>query len=240
MSLFNSIRSVLAVVIIACITPIFSLAAVMCLLVFRTTEETVQVIPRMWARWILALSGVDVMVEGLDRLVPGRSYIFMGNHQSQYDIFCLQGGLDWDFRWLAKKELFDIPMFGTAMRKSGAIPIDRSNGRKAMQSLAEAAQRINDGCSVIIFPEGTRSFDGALQPFKVGGMVIAIKAGVEVVPMAICGSRDVLPKGHILPKPGKVTIRLGEPVAVEGFTLKQKAELAELLQQKVAVLLAAG
>ncbi len=240
MSLFQSLRSFFAVVIAVAITPLFSLQALIYLLVFRTSEQTAQVAPRTWAKWILAVSGVQVKVEGADKLIAGKPYIFMGNHQSQYDIFCLQGGFGWDFRWLAKKELFEIPIFGPALRKSGSIPVDRSSGRKAMVSLAEAAQRIHDGCSVIIFPEGTRSIDGGLQPFKVGGMVIAIKASVEVVPMAICGSRDVLPKGKIWPRPGTVTIRLGDPVNVEGYSLKQKAELASLMHDKVADLLAEG
>lgn len=240
MALFNRIRSVLAVLFAVAITPFFSLQALLYLLVFRTTEQTAQVAPRTWARWILAVSGVTVKVEGLDKLVKGHPYIFMANHQSQYDIFCLQGRFGWDFRWLAKKELFEIPIFGNALRRSGSIPVDRSSGRKAMVSLAEAAQRITDGCSVIIFPEGTRSFDGVLHPFKVGGMVIAIKAGVEVVPMAICGSRDILPKGKIWPKPGMVTIRLGDPVPAAVYTLKQKAELAAVLEEKVAALLAEG
>lgn len=190
-----------------------------------------------WAMAILWATGVTVKVEGLEKLDRDKSYIFMANHQSQYDIFCAQGYLDWDIRWLAKKELFDIPIFGAALTKGGSIPVDRSNGRKALASLAEAAKRIKNGCSVIIFPEGTRSSDGTLHPFKSGGMIIAIKAQVEVVPIAICGSRDILAKGDLLPKSGTITMRIGDPVDVCGYSLKQKGELAELLHGKVQELL---
>ncbi len=238
MAILSSLRGLFAVLIAVLITPISSLQALLYLLVFRTTEKTAQVAPRTWARIILAASGVKVRVEGMEKLDPAKSYIFAANHQSQFDIFCLQGCFNWDFRWLAKKELFQIPIFGPALRRSGNIPVDRASGRKAMQSLAEAAERIKNGCSVVIFPEGTRSTDGSLQAFKVGGMVIAIKAGVGVVPMAICGSRRVLAKGKVLPRSAEVVIRLGEPVDASAYSLKEKQKLADHLCVQVADLLA--
>lgn len=236
-SLFTFIRSLFSFIAVVVATFVFSLQALIYLLVFRTSEDTAQVGPTNWARSILWATGVKVVVEGLDKLEVGKSYIFMGNHQSQYDIFCVQAHLAWNLRWLAKKELFDIPIFGAALGKGGSIPVDRSNGRKAMKSLSEAAKRIKDGCSVIVFPEGTRSDDGRLRSFKSGGMVLAIKAQVEVVPLAICGSRDVLAKGDLLPKSGTITLRIGDPINVESYTLKQKGELAELLHGKVKALL---
>ena len=235
--MFTFIRSLFSFAAVIALTFVFSLQALLYLLVFRTSEKTAQVAPNNWARSILWASGVKVKVEGLDKLDPDKNYIFMANHQSQYDIFCAQAHLDWHLRWLAKKELFDIPIFGAALGKGGSIPVDRSNGRKALASLIEAAKRIKKGCSVIIFPEGTRSDDGALHSFKTGGMVIAIKAQVEVVPMAICGSRDILAKGDLLPKTGTITMKIGDPLNVEGYTLKQKGELAKLLHTKVEEML---
>ncbi len=235
--MFTFIHGIFALVATVVATFIFSLQALLYLLVFRTSEETAQVAPTNWARSILAASGVKVNVVGLEKLEKGKSYIFMGNHQSQFDIFCVQGHLDWNLRWLAKKELFDIPIFGAALEKGGSIPVDRSNGRKALKSLAEAAKRIQRGCSVIIFPEGTRSDDGKLQTFKSGGMVIAIKSKVEVVPLAICGSREILAKGELLPKPGTITLRIGDPINIDGYVMKQKTELAKMLQGKVQELL---
>lgn len=235
--MFTFIRSVFALVVTVIATFVFSLQALVYLLVFRTSEDTAQVAPTNWARSILFATGVKVEVVGLEKLEKGKPYIFMGNHQSQFDIFCVQGYLAWNLRWLAKKELFDIPIFGAALKKGGSIPVDRSNGRKAMASLAEAAKRIHNGCSVIIFPEGTRSADGKLQTFKSGGMVVAIKSKVEVVPIAICGSREILAKGQFLPKSGTVTLRIGDPINIEGYVMKQKTELAEMLQGKVQDLL---
>ncbi|MBU0679897.1 MAG: 1-acyl-sn-glycerol-3-phosphate acyltransferase [Proteobacteria bacterium] len=237
MAVLSYLRGLLTVVFVFIMTPLSSLQALFYLLVFRTSEKTAQAAPTTWAKMILAVSGVKVRVEGMEKLEPGKSYIFAANHQSQFDIFCLQGRFGWDFRWLAKKELFQIPIFGPALRRSGNIPVDRTSGRQAMKSLAEAAERIKGGTSVVIFPEGTRSVDGTLQTFKAGGMVIAIKAGVGVVPMAICGSRRVLPKGRLVPRSGEVVIRLGEPVDASAYTLKEKQDLADHLRAQVANLL---
>jgi 1-acyl-sn-glycerol-3-phosphate acyltransferase len=188
-------------------------------------------------RSIAWLSGVSVSIVGQELLEQGSPYIFAANHQSQFDIFVLQGYLGWDFRWLAKLELFKIPVFGQAMQLAGYIPVDRAHGRKALKSLDQAARRIADGASVVIFPEGTRSQDGQLGRFKAGAMVLAIKAGVPVVPVAIVGTHQVLPKGRLLVRPGQVEIRLGEPIPTSEYTVKQKQELADRLQGMVAELL---
>ena len=129
-----------------------SLAAILFLVVLRCPEDKSQLIPTIWSKIMLIAAGVKVRVEGLDQLDPDRAYIFAANHQSQFDIFAMQGCFKFDFRWLAKKELFDIPLFGQALRQSGAIPVDRSRGRQAVKSLNEAAKRIAVGTSVIIFP----------------------------------------------------------------------------------------
>jgi 1-acyl-sn-glycerol-3-phosphate acyltransferase len=184
------------------------------------------------------LAGVRVTVSGGEQLSQAGPYIFAANHQSQFDIFALQGYLGVDFRWLAKKELFAVPIFGAGMRAAGYIAVDRSKGRQALQSLNEAAQRIKDGTSVIIFPEGTRSPDGKLMPFKSGAMALAIKAGVPLVPVAISGTHQVLAKGRILCTPGQVCIRLGPPIDTTPFKPADKQLLATRLQEEVAGLLA--
>lgn len=214
--------------------------ALIFVLVFRLSPEKTQILPRYWGRIILAVSGVKVTVKGMENLETGRPYIFASNHQSQFDIFAMQGCFKFDFRWLAKKELFQIPLFGHAMRRAGYIPVDRSHGRKAMKSLIEAAERIASGTSVIIFPEGTRSRDGKLHDFKTGGMFLAIKSGVPVVPVAIKGTYEILPKGSLFAKPGPVRIRVGKPFDTSKHTMKQKQELAEYLHDEVAKLLEDG
>ena len=223
--------------VIPVLTFVVSFLALIGLLLLRISAEKIQILPRLWGRIIVRGSGVRVSLESVVELDRSASYIFAANHQSQFDIFTLQGYLAHDFRWLAKKELFSIPVFGTAMHHAGYISVDRSHGRKAVQSLNEAAQRIASGTSVIIFPEGTRSPDGQLQPFKSGVMVLAIRSGVPIVPVAISGSHEVLPKGALLPRPGHIHVTIGAPIATKDYTIKQKDELAGRLQQTVASLL---
>jgi len=237
MKFFYMVRSVVALILAPLLTLLVSITAIVAIAIFRVSPARVQVLPRGWARIIARICGVPVLVEGLENLDPGQPYIFAANHQSQFDIFALQGYLGHDFRWLAKQELFRIPLFGPGMRLAGYIPVDRTHGRQAMKSLEAAAKRIAAGTSVIIFPEGTRSRDGSLQPFKAGGMVLAIKAGVPLVPVAILGSHEVLPKGKLLARPGRIVIRIGAPIATRDYQLKQKNELAERLRDAVAALL---
>lgn len=237
MKIVHFFRGLLVLILTPILTFIISLLALFFVLVFRVSPERTQLLPRYWGRIILAASGVKVTVNGMENLETGRPYIFASNHQSQFDIFSMQGRFKFDFRWLAKKELFQIPLFGHAMRLAGYIPVDRSHGRKAMKSLIEAAERIASGTSVIIFPEGTRSRDGKLHVFKTGGMVLALKSGVPVVPVAIKGTYEILPKGSLLAKPGNVIIKVGKPVDTSKYTMKQKQELAEYLHNEVAKLL---
>jgi 1-acyl-sn-glycerol-3-phosphate acyltransferase len=231
-------RAAFILILVPPLTLLISLIALVFLVVFRGSAKKVQGLPRLWAKAILGLAGIEVRVEGRAKLDPEQTYIFAANHQSQLDIPVLQGFLEFDFRWLAKKELFQVLVWGAAMRRAGYIPVDRGQGRAAFKSLDEAAQRIAGGTSVVIFPEGTRSPDGRLKPFKAGAMVLAIKAGVKVVPLGISGTYEVLPKGKLLAqKRGLVVLRIGEPIETDGYTVKQKQELAERLQGEVQGLL---
>jgi 1-acyl-sn-glycerol-3-phosphate acyltransferase len=237
MKIIHFLRGLFVLVLTPILTFFTSLLALIFLIVFRVSPEKTQILPRYWGRIILAASGVKVKLEGMDNLSIGTSYIFASNHQSQFDIFSMQGYFEFDFRWLAKKELFQIPLFGQAMRLAGYIPVDRSHGRQAMKSLIEAAERIAAGTSVIIFPEGTRSRDGKLHEFKTGGLVLAIKSGVPLVPVAIKGTYEILPKGCLFAKPGNVIIRVGKPIETSNYTVKQKQELAQVLHDEVKELL---
>jgi len=232
-------RSCLVLALAPTLTLAISALAIV-LSLFGVNEYALQRFPRAWARIILAAAGVRVTVRGGRSLVAGRPYIFAANHTSQFDIFVLQGYLGHDFRWMAKKELFEIPVFGRGMRRAGYIPVDRSRGREALKSLREAARRIANGTSVIIFPEGTRSPDGKLKPFKTGAMVLAIKSGVPVVPVAIRGAHEVLPKGRLLCRPGHIAVTLGDPIDISAYKTGQKQELARRLHDEVAALLEAG
>ena len=237
MKLFQVARSVIGLVMAPLLTFVASVIAIIYGGVLRAPAEKLQWVPRIiWARFLCWIIGVTVEVRGLEKIDLSRPYIFAANHQSQFDIFALQGYSGFDFRWMAKKELFRIPLFGWGMKLAGYIPVDRSGGKKALKSLDEAAQRIAGGTSVIIFPEGTRSRDGEIHPFKAGGMVLAIKSKVPLVPVAIHGTYEVLPKGKLLAKPGNVIIIIGDPIETAGYTKKQKQELAERLHDAVLAL----
>ncbi len=163
---------------------------------------------RLWGKVGLLLAGARLRVTGREHLRAGQPVIYMPNHSSNFDILALFAGLPGQFRWLAKEELFRIPLFGLAMRRAGYIPLDRSDRRKALRGMTEAARRIRDGASVVIFPEGTRSGDGTLQPFKKGGFVLARKAEVPVQPVAISGSFAVMPKTSRWIRGGLIEVRI--------------------------------
>ncbi|NPB09444.1 MAG: 1-acyl-sn-glycerol-3-phosphate acyltransferase [Thermodesulfobacteria bacterium] len=193
-----------------------------------------------WLRGILWVSGVKLEVRGLEHLRRGESYIFAANHRSQFDIPVLAVALPYQIRWLAKESLFRIPLFGWALKAIGYIPVDRRNPRKGLKSLEAAALKVREGFSVVIFPEGTRSPDGRLLPFKTGGFVLAIKSGHPVVPVAICGTERIMPKGKLYVRPGLVRVKILQPIETRGLSLREKTELATLVRMKIEEALRSG
>ena len=190
-------------------------------------------IARLWGRSILAASRIKVTVTGMSNIDPASPYIYMPNHQSNFDIPVLLGHLRVQFRWLAKVELFKIPIFGRAMRKAGYISIDRNNRESAFKSLAVAANQIKNGVSVLIFPEGTRSRDGNIQSFKKGGFVVAIDAGVPIVPVVITGTRAIMPKGKFRVYKGHVRMDIQKPIPTSTYTRETKAALMESVRRAI-------
>jgi len=179
---------------------------------------------RLWARTSLALAGSPATIRGVEHL-PDGPVIFMSNHQSNFDVLALLALIPRQIHWIAKKELFDIPIFGPSMRRGGYIPLDRSDGRKALKSMEEAAQIIRSGKSVVLFPEGTRSEDFKLLPFKRGGFMLAARAGVPVVPVTINGSGRVNPANRTRICPGKITITLHPPLQPTASLSRSAAEM---------------
>ena len=178
---------------------------------------------RLWARLGLALSGVNMTLAGTEHL-PDGPVIFMSNHQSNFDILSLLAAIPRQIHWIAKKELFEIPVFGLSMRRGGYIPLDRSDGRKALQSMDEAATTIRQGKSVVLFPEGTRTQDGNLLPFKRGGFILARKAAVPVIPVTINGSSKINPASQIRLYSGNIHMTLHPPVVVPSELCRSEAE----------------
>ncbi len=207
---------------------------------FGDREETIHRIARLWARMYLAVAGIGVRIEGLGRL-GSSPYVFMVNHQSALDIYALLAGLPLSFKWIAKRQLFSIPVFGWAIRKAGYISIDRENAREALKAIEKAAQRIREGTNIIIFPEGTRSTDGRLLPFKKGGFTLALRAMVPVVPIGIFGSSALQPKGGFIPlKKGVIYIEVGEPIILEGMDRSRKTQVMDNVRARIEELIAQG
>ncbi len=237
MTIFQRLRSLFFLVSLPFITTAACFVALADFRISSDNATAAQVYPRLWAKIMTRIAGIRVRVTGMENIDPQATYVFAGNHCSQLDIYSFQGYFPHDFRWIAKKELFDVPILGTAMRKVGFISIDRARGRKALESLNLAAKRISAGSSVLIFPEGTRSRDGKLQPFKAGAILLAIRSGVPVVPIAFNNTSRLLPKGKLLPAPGEIVIRIGKPIPTAQFTPRDKQALAAILHDKVAQLL---
>jgi 1-acyl-sn-glycerol-3-phosphate acyltransferase len=189
---------------------------------------------RLWGKIALLVNRVKVRVEGIEHLKGEGPYIFMSNHQGTYDIFALLGHLPFQFRWLAKKELFSIPFFGWVMAAAGYISIDREGTRKTVEAMNEAARKIREGMSLLIFPEGSRSPDGSIQPFKKGGFTLAIKSKVPIIPISISGSREVMPKEKFTSASGEIRIRIDHPIEIQNYSLKDRKSLMEKVSKTIS------
>ena len=226
------IQTALIILWVVFSTIVFGTAAILAA-PFSRTGNFVHLIARTWGHSILAASRIRVSIFGQENFDPSRSYIFMSNHQSNFDIPVLLAHLRCQFRWLAKAELFRIPIFGRGMRGAGYIPIDRSDRRAAMESLQQAAKTIRNGTSVMIFPEGTRSRDGVLRSFKKGGFILAVDAGVPIVPVLISGTFQIMPRSSLRIRSGRVCVQILEPIETAGYGRKRKNELLEAVRSRM-------
>jgi len=193
--------------------------------------------PRAWAGSMLWAAGVKVEVQGLEHLDPPRPAVLVSNHQSWFDVFALAAKLPVDFRFVGKRELTRIPFFGSAWIACGNIAIDRRDRTSAIRSLAEAGKRLSDDKAlVIMFPEGTRSRDGELLPFKKGAFVLALQLGVPVIPVTIAGTRAIMPKGAWSVRPGTVQVRIGAPIDVSGLTEADRDALLQTTRERIVAM----
>ncbi|GAM08679.1 1-acyl-sn-glycerol-3-phosphate acyltransferase 1, chloroplastic [Geobacter sp. OR-1] len=202
----------------------FAAIALVCTL-FDGTGSAYHLIACAWSSVSLRMGGVSVEVAGRENVPENVPVIYMSNHQSNFDILALYQAIPRKFSWIAKEELFSYPIFGHSMRRAGYIPLDRSDGRKSLRSMVAAAARINQGVSVVIFPEGTRSEDGQLIPFKQGAFLLAEKAKVPIVPVSISGSGAINPAKQLWLKPGTIHIRFAEPISEIAQTGRKRADL---------------
>ncbi len=201
------------------------------------TGNTQHHLARIWARSLLAFGLVRVRTEGLGKLDPKATYVFVSNHASYMDIPVILTELPFQFRFFAKKGLFKIPFLGTHLKRAGHLPVDRSNARSSLKSMTEGARIIAERhTSVLLFPEGGRAPKG-LREFKEGAAYIAIKAGVPVVPMALVGMREVLPMGSIHIRGRRVALRIGDPIPTTGMKPADREVLTSRLYEEISRLL---
>lgn len=193
-------------------------------LLFDRTGHSVHSIGRLWARTLLFLSGVRVEIKGLENILKDSPQLLASNHQGAFDILVLQAYLPIQFRWMAKKSLFKIPIIGWSMKWAGYISIDRTHAGSAYRSLEKAVEILKGGISVLIFPEGTRSPTGEILPFKRGGFLLATKTRAPLVPISIKGTRGIMARGSILIRPGRVNVVIGKPIPGEGLDERMLAE----------------
>jgi 1-acyl-sn-glycerol-3-phosphate acyltransferase len=192
---------------------------------------------RLWCNNLLRAAGVRTCVRGLDRLPSGNA-VYVCNHQSNLDPVLIFAKLGKHLRFIAKRELFRIPIFGAALRATGMIPVDRSGSERDRETIRRAVESVQSRASILFFAEGTRDPNGELRPFKKGAAVLAIQAQVPLVPLAVAGTKDVMHKRSILIRGGRPTVLLvGEPISTAGMTLEQRDALTEQAHASVAQLL---
>jgi 1-acyl-sn-glycerol-3-phosphate acyltransferase len=191
---------------------------------------------RVWSRMILSTVGANVIVEGLDKIDISKAHIYAVNHLSALDIPILYRYLPFQFRILAKKELFRYPFMGWHLRRSGQISVDQQNIRSSVRSIGKAVNSLKTNMPIVIFPEGGRSQDGHLQPFMSGAFYLAIKAQVDVVPMAILGTYKMLPINSFHIRPGPLKLLVGKPISTAGMNIRSMDTLAQAARDCIASL----
>lgn len=198
------------------------------------TGRTQHRLARVWARMLLRIAGVRLETEGLEHLKDGCCYVIAANHQSYMDIPVILASLPIQFRFFAKKGLFHVPFLGTHLRRAGHLPVVRNDPRASLKTMSEGARLIRERqISVLLFPEGGRTCSGVIREFKEGMAYIAIKSGVPVMPLAIIGTRDVLPMGSIRLRPGRVQLRVGKAIPTAALKLQDRHALSEMVREQV-------
>lgn len=201
------------------------------------SDKTYHWFALLWSKGCLLAAGIRLTVEGTEHLPCDRPLIFMGNHQSYFDIPVLFLAIPVPFNWLAKEELFRIPVFGHSIRAAGYIPINRGNGRESLKSLNRASELVKAGRSIAIFPEGTFTADGNLLPFKRGGFILAAMSGVPIAPFSISGAIKINPPDNLFSlQPGVIKIKFSPVIEMD----TGKARHPTLLMEEVRMAIASG
>lgn len=208
------------------ITLVMFLPITISALLSRTGHFTLS-ISNIWAWVLLKISFVSVNVIGKDKIKKGVSYIIISNHQSLYDILALVTHLGIQFRWIIKKELRKVPLFGYALHASKNVFIDRTNKESSFASIREGMEMLPGDVSIIFFAEGTRSSDGRIGRFKKGGFITALEGKRPILPVTVIGSRNIMPKGGLVFSPGKIKLAISDPIDTTGYSMDNVTELIE-------------
>jgi len=187
----------------------------------------------LWACWICKACGVQVELLGLENVDSKRAQLFVANHQSFFDIFALSGFLPVQLRWMAKASLFHLPFVGWAMAAANYVKVRRGNRKQSLKAFNDALDRIKNGASAVIFPEGTRSVDGTIAEFKKGSHLLAIRSEVPMVPTVIIGSGEVMKKGSFGVKPGNIKIIFLKPIEIKDLDKKERETVLDNVRQMI-------
>jgi 1-acyl-sn-glycerol-3-phosphate acyltransferase len=223
--------AVAIVMTLLCGTTVLVIAAV------RSTSPLIDAVIRFWARSLVKGAGIELSLDGEERMDPKQRYILVANHYSYFDIPCVLASVRQPIRFLAKVSLFKVPIFGWAIGRAGFIPIDRKNRRTAVKSFDLAAERIRKGNTIVVFPEEGRTSYRLMRKFQRGGFLLAMKSGLPILPLAIDGTFDVFSVGARTITPGRVTVRVGTPIATEGRSVREKEQLSQEARTQIAAML---
>jgi 1-acyl-sn-glycerol-3-phosphate acyltransferase len=227
-------------IIVAIVVTIPSATTVLIIAAMSSASPWIDPVIRLWARLVLWGAGIDLHVDGVETIDRTKRYILIANHHSYFDIPCIFAAIPQPIRFMAKKSLFSIPIFGWALARAGFIPIDRKNRRTAVKSFDLAVDRIRKGNTIVIFPEEGRSAELAMRPFQRGAFLLAIRSELPILPLAIDGTYEVLRVGATRITPGVVTIRAGTPIETVGVSVRAKDTLLAQSRGQIEGMLASS
>jgi 1-acyl-sn-glycerol-3-phosphate acyltransferase len=195
--------------------------------------NSVHLIGRIWSRLLIFLSGVRVEITGLNNLLSDKPYLLIANHQEALDIPVLQAMLPVQFRWISKERVFRFPIIGWTMSLAGYVRMDRTSSRASYAALVEATEKLKNGTSILIFPEGTRSKGNHINTFKRGPFLLAIRAETPIIPISINGTKNIIKSGWPWIHPEKVKVHIDSPIKTEGLEEKDALILKNKIQDIV-------
>ncbi len=229
------IRSVFTILAIVLATLVLGLMVIVAA-IFRVKDRPGSIydaVPRTWSRWIMAAAGIRVRVHDMENAGGGQPRIFLSNHVSLFDVPALSSVLPRN-RFVAKAELFKIPIFGNALRAAGMVEIQRQNKRAAFDAYKVAGEKMRTGISIVVFPEGTRSPDYPLAQFKKGPFILAIASGVPIVPIILHGTKEIVRKHETTVRPGDINLHVLEPIKTEGLSYDDRDTLSATVRDRMA------